>query len=46
MEIKDFEECLRQSNMAENTVSAYVYAVKEFYFRHQKELVDLQDVPD
>lgn len=35
MEIKDFEECLRQSNMAENTVSAYVYAVKEFYFRHK-----------
>ena len=35
MEIKDFEECLRQSNMAENTVSAYVYAVKEFYSRHK-----------
>ena len=29
MEIKDFEECLRQGNMAENTVTAYVYAVKE-----------------
>ena len=35
MEIKDFEECLRQSNMAETTVSAYVYAVKEFYSRHK-----------
>ena len=35
MEIKDFEECLRQSNMAENTVVAYVYAVKEFYSRHK-----------
>ena len=35
MEIKDFEEYLRQSNMAENTVSAYVYAVKEFYSRHK-----------
>ena len=35
MEIKDFEECLRQGNMAENTVTAYVYAVKEFYSRHK-----------
>lgn len=35
MDIKSFEECLRQSNMAENTISAYLYAIKEFYSRHK-----------
>ena len=34
MDIKSFEEYLRQSNMAENTISAYLYAIKEFYSRH------------
>lgn len=36
MTIKEFEESLRQSNMAENTISAYTYAVKEFYSRHKE----------
>ena len=36
MNIEEFEGCLRQSNMAENTVSAYLYAVKEFYSRHKE----------
>lgn len=35
MDIKSFEEYLRQSNMAENTISAYLYAIKEFYSRHK-----------
>lgn len=34
---KEFEEYLTQCNMAKNTVSAYLYAVREFYDR-QKEL--------
>lgn len=33
---KDFEEFLRQGNMAENTISAYCYAVKEFFSRHKE----------
>ena len=36
MTIKEFEESLRQSNMAENTISAYTYAVKEFYSHHKE----------
>lgn len=35
MDIKSFEEYLSQSNMAENTISAYLYAIKEFYSRHK-----------
>ena len=34
---KEFEEYLTQCNMAKNTISAYLYAVREFYDR-QKEL--------
>lgn len=32
----EFEEFLSQSNMAENTISAYCYAVREFYKRHKE----------
>lgn len=31
MNSKDFEEFLRQANMAENTILAYLYAVREYY---------------
>ncbi len=34
--IKEFEEHLRQGNMAENTISAYLYALKEFNSRHKE----------
>ena len=30
MELEKFEEILTQGNMAKNTISAYLYAVKEF----------------
>ncbi len=33
---KDFEDFLRQCNMAENTISAYMYAVKEFHSNHNE----------
>ena len=33
---KEFEEYLRQSNMAENTIAAYIYAVHEFNSRHKE----------
>lgn len=36
MNIEDFEMYLRQGNMAENTVAAYLYAVKEYYTRHKE----------
>lgn len=36
MEIQQFEEVLRQSNMAENTITAYLYAVREFCSRHKE----------
>lgn len=36
MNIEDFETYLRQGNMAENTVAAYHYAVKEYYTRHKE----------
>ena len=36
MNIEDFETYLRQGNMAENTVAAYLYAVKEYYTRHKE----------
>lgn len=32
----EFEEFLSQSNMAKNTISAYCYAVREFYKRHKE----------
>lgn len=36
MELDKFEEFLSQGNMAKNTISAYLYAVKEFGFRHKE----------
>lgn len=36
MNIEDFERYLRQGNMAENTIAAYLYAVKEYYTRHKE----------
>lgn len=36
MNIENFESYLRQGNMAENTVGAYLYAVKEYYTRHKE----------
>ena len=32
---ENFKDYLRQSNMAENTISAYVYAVSDFLNRHK-----------
>ena len=37
MNITDFELFLRQGNLAQNTITAYLYAVKD-YFAHYKEL--------
>ena len=36
MNIEDFEMYLRQGNMAENTIMAYLYAVKEYGARHKE----------
>ena len=36
MELEKFEEFLTQGNMAKNTISAYMYAVKEFGSRHKE----------
>ena len=36
MEFEKFEEFLSQGNMAKNTISAYLYAVKEFGSRHKE----------
>ena len=36
MELNKFEEFLSQGNMAKNTISAYLYAVKEFCSRHKE----------
>ena len=36
MELEKFEEFLSQGNMAKNTISAYLYAVKEFGSRHKE----------
>ena len=36
MELDKFEEFLSQSNMAKNTISAYLYAVKEFGSLHKE----------
>lgn len=35
MNIENFETYLRQRNMAENTVAAYLYAVREILFPTQ-----------
>ena len=48
MEIEKFEEFLSQGNMAKNTISAYVYAVKEFDSKYKelnkKNLLDRKSV--
>ena len=36
MSIENFETYLRQGNMAENTVAAYLYAVREYYSQHKE----------
>ncbi len=36
MNLDEFEAYLRQGNMAENTVAAYLYAVREYYARHKE----------
>lgn len=36
MNIENFETYLRQGDMAENTIAAYRYAVKEYYSRHKE----------
>ena len=36
MNIENFETYLRQGNMAENTIAAYLYAVREYYSRHKE----------
>ncbi len=36
MNIENFETYLRQGNMAENTIAAYLYAVKEYYSQHKE----------
>lgn len=36
MSIENFETYLRQRNMAENTVAAYLYAVREYYSQHKE----------
>ena len=36
MNNEDFELYLRQENMAENTINAYLYAIKEYYSRHRE----------
>lgn len=34
--LKEFEAYLRQGNMAENTISSYLYTVKDFHSRHKE----------
>ena len=36
MNIENFETYLRQGNMAENTIAAYLYAVKRVLFPAQR----------
>ncbi len=36
MDLQPFETYLRQGNMAENTISAYLYALKEFDSRYKE----------
>lgn len=36
MDLRPFETYLRQANMAENTISAYLYALREFDSRHKE----------
>ena len=33
--VESFETALRESNMAENTISAYVYAVNDYFSKHK-----------
>ena len=33
--ITTFEEALKERQMAENTITAYLYAVKDFYSRYK-----------
>ncbi len=36
MNIENFGMYLRQGNMAENTIAAYLYAVNEYYSQHKE----------
>lgn len=36
MDLKPFETALRNGNMAENTIKAYLYALREFFTRHKE----------
>lgn len=36
MNIENFEMYLHQGNMAENTIAAYLYTVREYYSRHKE----------
>lgn len=36
MDLQPFETALRNGNMAENTIKAYLYALREFYTRHKE----------
>ena len=36
MNNEDFKLYLRQGNMAENTINAYLYAIREYYSRHRE----------
>lgn len=48
--IEKFETYLKQGNMAENTISAYRYAVNDFYSHHKdlnkKKSISLQNLFD
>ena len=33
--VESFKTALRESNMAENTISAYVYAVNDYFSKHK-----------
>ncbi len=36
MDLQPFETALRNGNMAENTIKAYLYALREFFTRHKE----------
>lgn len=36
MDLQNFETALRNGNMAENTIKAYLYALREFFTRHKE----------
>lgn len=36
MDLLPFETALRNANMAENTIKAYLYALREFHSRHKE----------